>query len=355
METHTDSLAKDSSSMAWTLGSRMTALEAAQSSLEAKVSSVQQDTSEIKSMVTEIFQAFKGHYTTTTSVPPATLALTDVPATVEGERVTEASTSQPSTSQPQQQQQQQQQETPSHTEGEEPIHAEPISSYHQDAANKGKAVLTTQEPEPTKQLVQASKEVRLDPEDVKIPYEINGVMYLLTPAQITDYLEKEETLRKVAEEERASKAEMAKVVVEEGKALGLKPQVLQSGAGGALFKKAQDEELRTLNQAREAQLKRASEIRQKKIDRYNWVMTGRYKPEPITDIYIHPNTKPAIVSVYRGSDKRDFEVHSPFRFSEFGISELDELQPLIEKKKNVAKTQLLKSLSQRYQGLARLP
>ena len=84
-------------------------------------------------------------------------------------------------------------------------------------------------------------------------------------------------------------------------------------------------------------------------------MTSRYKPEPITDIYIHPNTKPAIVSVYRGNDKRHFEVHSPFKFSVFGISELDELQPLMEKKKNVAKSQLLQSLSQRYQGLARLP
>ena len=59
-----------------------------------------------------------------------------------------------------------------------------------------------------------------------------------------------------------------------------------------------------LNKAREDQLKRAAKIRQKKIDRYNWVMTSRYKPEPITDIYIHPNTKPAIVSVYRGNDKR---------------------------------------------------
>ena len=85
-------------------------------------------------------------------------------------------------------------------------------------------------------------------------------MYLLTPAQISDYLEKEETLRKVAEEERASKEEMAKVVNEEGKALGLKPEALQSGAVGELFKKAQDEELRALNQAREAQLKMAAKI-----------------------------------------------------------------------------------------------
>ena len=132
---------------------------------------------------------------------------------------------------------------------------------------------------------------------MKVPYEINGVMYLLTPAQITEYCEKEETLKKAAEEERASKLEMAKVVVEEGQTLGLKPQVLQSGAGGELFKKAQDEKLKALNQAREAQLKRVAELRQKKIDRYNWVMTSRYKPEPITDIYIHPNTKPVVVSV----------------------------------------------------------
>ena len=132
-------------------------------------------------------------------------------------------------------------------------------------------------------------------------------------------MDKEETLKKVAEEERISKLELAKVVDEEGKALGLKPQVLQSGAGGEIFKKAQDEELRALNQAREAKRKMAAEIRQKKIDRYNWVMTSRYKPEPITDIYIHPNTKPAIVSVYRGPDKRHFEVHSPFKFNMFGI------------------------------------
>ena len=84
-------------------------------------------------------------------------------------------------------------------------------------------------------------------------------------------------------------------------------------------------------------------------------MTSRYKPEPITDIHIHPKTKPAVISVYRGADKRHFEVHSPFKFSDFGISELDELQPLIEKKRNAVKTQLLQSLSQRYQGLARLP
>ena len=219
-------------------------------------------------MVTEIFQAFKGHTAEPAPASTPTLALTLTLAIVEGEKRAEAASSQPPSSS--NDQPQQQQPSTSHTEGEKPINAEPISSYPDSnlARNdKGKGILTTSEPESKPSLVQASNTVRPDPEDVIIPYEINGVIYQLTTAQIQDYLDKEETLRKVAEEERASKLEMAKVVVEEGKAIGLKPQVLQSGKGCELFKKAQDDELRALNLAREAQRKRAAEIRQKKIDR----------------------------------------------------------------------------------------
>ena len=76
-------------------------------------------------------------------------------------------------------------------------------------------------------------------------------------------------------------------------------------------------------------------------------MTQRLRPETITDVKIHQKTKPAVLSVFRG-DKRHFEAHDPFRFSDFGISELDELGPIIVKKNNAYVTNLIKSLRNRY-------
>ena len=68
-------------------------------------------------------------------------------------------------------------------------------------------------------MVQASTEVRQDPDDVKIPYEINGVMYMLKPAQIQAYMDREEILKQTAEEERISKGELIKAVHEEGEVI----------------------------------------------------------------------------------------------------------------------------------------
>ncbi|GJU60380.1 hypothetical protein Tco_1238146 [Tanacetum coccineum] len=45
--------------LAWNLGSRITAVEISQTALKREVSSLRQDTSEIKSMMTQIYQAFK--------------------------------------------------------------------------------------------------------------------------------------------------------------------------------------------------------------------------------------------------------------------------------------------------------
>ena len=106
--------AKSSNSLAWNLGPRMSAIESSQASLDAKVSTIQKDTADIKNMLSELYEAIKGP-----SVVPPTLALTDVAATVEGERSTEVpptgvpetSTSQPS----------------SQAEGERIVEATPIS------------------------------------------------------------------------------------------------------------------------------------------------------------------------------------------------------------------------------------
>ncbi|GJU45165.1 hypothetical protein Tco_1202431 [Tanacetum coccineum] len=86
-----------------------------------------------------------------------------------------------------------------------------------------------------------------------------------------------------------------------------------------------------------------------------WTMTNRIKPEPITDVKIHPNTKPVIVSVFRNNDKRNFDVHNLFKFTDFRITELDELGPIIQKKKNSIVKDLMISLSKRYERLKKIP
>ncbi|GJZ51424.1 hypothetical protein Tco_0605939 [Tanacetum coccineum] len=74
---------------------------------------------------------------------------------------------------------------------------------------------------------------------------------------------------------------------------------------------------------------------------------ARLKPKPITNVKIHPNSNPAILTIYRGNDRRNFEVHNPFKFAEFGINELDELGPIIQKKKNKIVSELMISLQKR--------
>ncbi|GJT65158.1 hypothetical protein Tco_1016638, partial [Tanacetum coccineum] len=98
------SLAKSSTSMALTLGPRITNIKFTQAAIQSDISSLKQDTSEIKSMMTEIFNAFKGQYSFAplSSMPTTTLAITEGPTTVRGGDVTSTATEEP----------------PSHTEGE---------------------------------------------------------------------------------------------------------------------------------------------------------------------------------------------------------------------------------------------
>ncbi|GJV75448.1 hypothetical protein Tco_1507032 [Tanacetum coccineum] len=70
-----------------------------------------------------------------------------------------------------------------------------------------------------------------------------------------------------------------------------------------------------------------TELNKKRAEQYMWTMTNKIKPEPIsiTNVKIHPNTKPAVLFVYGNNDKRNFDVHNPFKFTDFGITKLDEL------------------------------
>ena len=159
----------------------------------------------------------------------------------------------------------------------------------------------------------------------------------------------------VAVEERMSKPELIKVVHEEAEKIGLATEELATEKAGAAFKKAQEEEMSTLKKQREEKLRKDAQIIKTRIERYTSVMKERLKPETITNIKIHRNTKPAIVTVFRGAYQRVMDIHDPFRFADFGISELDELRPIISKKTNVVVPSLLKSLKLRYKRLMNMP
>ncbi|GJS50198.1 hypothetical protein Tco_0600319 [Tanacetum coccineum] len=136
----------------------------------------------------------------------------------------------------------------------------------------------------------------------QVPYEIHGKVYQLTNDE---------------------------VVQEEATKVGVDPKILASAKGGQEFKKIQDAKLQTTS--------------------------SRLKPKPATDVKIHPNTKPAVLTVYRGNDRRNFDVHNPFKFADFGITKLDELGPIIEKKKNKIVVELMISLGKRYERLNKIP
>ncbi|GKB98692.1 hypothetical protein Tco_0984829 [Tanacetum coccineum] len=65
--------------------------------------------------------------------------------------------------------------------------------------------------------------------------------------------------------------------------------------------------------------------------------------------------KEAISTKGWNNDKRNFDVHHPFKFLDFGITELDELGPIIQKKKNSIVKDLMTSLSKRYKRLKKIP
>nr|GEU32685.1 hypothetical protein [Tanacetum cinerariifolium] len=94
---------KSSTNIAWNLDSRISGLERAQTHIKPSISSFQKDTSSIKSIMTEMYNAFRGQSSSApSSSVTSTFALTDNPTNVEGENATNTTTK----------------ESPSHTEGE---------------------------------------------------------------------------------------------------------------------------------------------------------------------------------------------------------------------------------------------
>ncbi|GKC97463.1 hypothetical protein Tco_1167738, partial [Tanacetum coccineum] len=85
-----------------------------------------------------------------------------------------------------------------------------------------------------------------------------------------------------------------------------------------------------------------------------WTMTNKINPEPITNVKIYPNTIPDVLFVYRNNDKINFDVYNPFKFIDFGITDLDELGPIIQKKKNFIVKDFMTSLNKRYERLKKI-
>nr|GEY63823.1 hypothetical protein [Tanacetum cinerariifolium] len=70
------------------------------------------------------------------------------------------------------------------------------------------------------------------------------------------------------------------------------------------------------------------------VQRVVWssrIFRMRLKHGLITNVKIHPNTKPAVLTVYKGNDRRNFNV---LKFADFRVTDLDELGPIIEKKQD---------------------
>ncbi|GJY09547.1 retrovirus-related pol polyprotein from transposon TNT 1-94 [Tanacetum coccineum] len=203
---------------------------------------------------------------------------------------------------------------PFHTEGETDAIKQEKSEEpkHSTDANiefiEGKGIATEEQAEDQRKLVKASSIVRPDPDAlVLVPYTINGKLFNLTVEQIQAHLDKEEQIKKIEEVARLlakNKPKVIKVVREEAKKLGIHLKEAITAKAGKKFKKAQDAEHEVLK---------------------------------------------------KNMLRRNFNVHNPFAFGEFGISELDELREIIPRKKNTVVKDLMNSLSRRYERIKKIP
>ncbi|GJX06371.1 hypothetical protein Tco_0194303 [Tanacetum coccineum] len=235
--------------------------------------------------------------------------------------------------------------------------SQPKSSQAPKKVDKGKRIATDDDESQVK-LVLASRVVRENPDEpVRVPYIINGKINCLINDEITKHLEKEELIKKAAKQARLlaiSKPKVVKVVHEEAKKIEINPEIITSTKESEKFKKAQDAELKVLNKERYEKLIKVLALRKHKFEKYMWTIRNRHKLKKITNVKIHLHTKPVAVTVYKIIDRLTFEVHNPFSFGAFSITELNEQREIIPKKKNVVVKDLMNSLRRRYKRLKKI-
>ncbi|GJU31206.1 hypothetical protein Tco_1174795 [Tanacetum coccineum] len=294
---HLAKWAKSFASMAWSVGPRMTRIENTQVTIQSNIASLKTDTADIKATMNKIFYAFRGqpfsaHFG---SVLMPTLALTRIP-TIGGEKVEEKK------------------ETPSRPKGEQ---ADIVTEEHkEEKVTDGE----TQDPDAL----------------ILIDYEIDGIMHKITHEELHDILDKKEQMEQAVKEIELSKPEIKKVVVE----VVNEAEVQIKGNKDLL--KHQNAHLKVLTRAHHEKMKKKVDLRKKRFDQYVWTLNNRFRHERITDIFIHPNTKPVSVTVYRNNDPRHFHVPREFKFTERlkkipqGLG-LDESLPLPEQNLSLPK------------------
>ncbi|GJQ93271.1 hypothetical protein Tco_0004410 [Tanacetum coccineum] len=157
-------------------------------------------------------------------------------------------------------------------------------------------------------------------EEPKCAVPISSVKPNVTPEE--DHIKKaEEEAKRLA----MTKTEVIKIVQEEAENIGIDPKKVISAKAGEKFKKAQDAEMQVHKRQYTEKVKRVTSVNKKRAKQYIWTISSRLNPGPITDVKIHPNSRPAVLTVYRNNDKRNFNVHNPFKFADFAITELDKL------------------------------
>ncbi|GJW86747.1 hypothetical protein Tco_0162087 [Tanacetum coccineum] len=170
---------------------------------KSEISSLKSDTLEIKSMMTEIYQAFKAD-------------IKEPPSHTKGEHVAKEDDTE---------------KTESDKAEEEPTNAIPITTR----TDKGKKIANN-DVKSLKKVVPASKFIREDPDEpIKVPYIINAKMHHLTNDEINEYLEKEDKIMKAAKEAKRfemTKTEVIKIFQEEAEKIGIDPKKVISAKAG---------------------------------------------------------------------------------------------------------------------------
>nr|GEV26575.1 copia protein [Tanacetum cinerariifolium] len=137
---------------------------------------------------------------------------------------------------------------------------------------KKKRIATESEEYPLNKLVPASTIIHpnLD-EPVRVKFMINGKIIYLAEQEIQEYYNKEEKMKKAAEEKKllaVSRPELINVIRKEAKKLIIDPKEAISTTAGETSKKAQDAEHEVLKREHSKTVKRKIELNKKRAEEY---------------------------------------------------------------------------------------
>ncbi|GJT29299.1 hypothetical protein Tco_0909574 [Tanacetum coccineum] len=287
--------------------------------MQADSSSLKKDAFDIENMMIEIFYTFKGQSTPSSSVPKTTLAITEGQATIGRGNLTHNAT----------------EENPSYTEAEkddmvtkEAVEKEPTKEPEVENVEKEPEsasrpipitiVRTLTKPAPKLEMIRSPSRIQLTDTilEVLIPQSTGPLLDITPPEQpesppaapkadrgmckVTDDVESPLKLVKASSKVRLDSDTIIRVVQEEATKARVDPKILASAKGGQEFRKIQDAQIKVHNREHSKKIKRSRELRKKRIEKYRWATSSRLKPETITDVKIHPNTKLVAMTFFRG-------------------------------------------------------